>query len=132
MLIDVLSEDPYVSIVEYEEFTELYKHIQCDLIEVVRDVKIGRGTYDLLLDENGLSRENTRLSGICKNLEQHLVGNMVILRNNKKGDFESITESDIIELQEHIMVNTYDMERLTPLLVYEHQLRGEKNENIRM
>lgn len=75
----------------------LYEEIGCRFIDVaVR--KIGNKDFDLIVDDEGLLKENP----ICTCVSLHyrwakpqLVGNVIICNHNEEGEFTSLTKEEI-------------------------------------
>ena len=44
-----------------------YKEIGCNLIDVVRDVNIGKSVLDIIVDDEGLLKDNPIASAVCVN-----------------------------------------------------------------
>lgn len=123
VLIDIVSEVNDIKVVDIEEpkLKSYYKHLQCDLIDIVGEVEIGprMKRYDLIVDDEGLLKENPKMSAICmNNSDMSLFGNVLVTKHNGKGEQITLDERDIQDvLQWAKMVGTKE-DGLRPLLFF--------------
>ena len=97
-----------------------YKEIGCDLIDVVRDVNIGKSVLDIIVDDEGLLKDNPIASAVCVNAEQTLYGNLVICRSHE-GNFTDLTDEDIQEIENSTYIRQDFMDNIQlPVLVYSY------------
>jgi hypothetical protein len=78
---------------------EIYKVLDCRLVDVVRDAKIAGRTFDIIVDDEGLLIERPIASALCENYYEVLFGNILIVRRDKEGRWRSLTKNDV----EHII-----------------------------
>lgn len=98
----ILIKEDKVEIVEVENsLIELYKLLNCDLIQVV-ERKIGDKVYDIICDEEGLLKPNFQ-SAICSNYTENLYGNILIVNHDDEGNFTSLSNDEIIDINKSIL-----------------------------
>lgn len=81
------------STVEFDGLDDIYKLLNCRLIDVVVDT-IGGIQFDIILDDEGWFKKNPVISMIRKN-ESSLVGNLIFTHHNQEGEFTEITDEEI-------------------------------------
>lgn len=101
MIKGILIKEDKVEIVKVENsLIELYKLLDCDLIQVV-ERKIGNKVYDIICDEEGLLKPNFQ-SAICTNYTENLYGNILIVNHDDEGNFTSLDDDEIIDINKSI------------------------------
>ena len=95
-------------VVEFEDTNEeIYKVLGVSLIDVaVR--KVGNYNYDIICDDEGLFKENPIPSVFSKNKEPMLFGDVLFV-NSKNGEFTSLTDEQIEDLEKYLGVVKIDM-----------------------
>lgn len=93
VLIDVYSSN--VMVVEMQATLEnYYNALQCDIIDIVNR-EINGKRFDIVCDDEGLFKENPKISAIDKNNDPMLVGNLFICNVDVTGKECSLSDSDI-------------------------------------
>lgn len=96
-----------------------YNEIGCSLIDMVRNVKIGGSILDIIVDDEGLLKDNATASGCCLNAPQILVGNAIVVRIDDEGNITDLTESDMSYIEENVRTRFDEVDgRILPVLVY--------------
>ena len=94
VLVDV--ENEKVSVVEIpDELDEFYKILNCSCIDIVAR-KIGRKHFEIVCDDEGLFKENHKISAIDNLGNVQLVGNLFIVGAEvDDGNLTSIPADDV-------------------------------------
>lgn len=101
ILVDVQNEE--VKVVEIEdELQSYYKILCCDIIDITQR-KIGDKHFDIVCDDEGLLKENPKISAIDVLNRPQLVGNLFIVNFNGQ-DITSLDDEDIKYVKERIHV----------------------------
>ena len=89
---------------------EFYKLIDCDYIDIT-EKKINGVNYDIIVDDEGLLKENFIFSGWYdfQNLKPCLAGNLIICHYDLEGNQTSITKEEFEALKK----NTFLCQKLT-------------------
>ncbi len=100
ILVDVKSN--IIDVCEIEKSLEsYYKILNCKLIDIV-PMKIGNRYFDIICDDEGLMKEDITLSAIYDDFTPALVGNLLVVRHDGKGNERSLTSKDILLVLEHV------------------------------
>lgn len=83
-----------------------YKMIQCNCIDIV-ERKIGGKVFDIVLDDEGLLKENPIPSMIEKNGRIMLVGNLLICHHDNNGNLTSLDKEDKDLIEKNIIPIIY-------------------------
>ena len=75
-----------------------YKMLDCTLIDIATR-KIGAHYYDIICDDEGLLKENFRVTALNSNKEVMLVGNLLIVNHDNEGNEAGLTDKDIEEIE---------------------------------
>lgn len=85
-------------VVEIEdELAVFYDLIGCSCITVV-ERKIGEHYYDIIADDEGLFVEDPRVSALDSTGHGVLVGNLIVVKHDGKGEFQSLTDEEAQEV----------------------------------
>ena len=96
ILLDVDTGDArgHVEDIEIEDsLEEYYRILKCDTIDIVTR-KIDGKTFNIVCDDNGLFKENPRVSAVNSHGEPVLVGNLFIC-NNDGPVLTSLSDDDV-------------------------------------
>lgn len=75
-----------------------YEALECDIIDcTVR--RIGKKEYDIICDDEGLFKDKPVVTAITKSYQPALVGNLFICNNDGEGEWTSLTDDEIAEIQ---------------------------------
>ena len=89
-------------VVEFEDTLEnIYKLLDVSLIDVT-ERKIGDYVYDIVCDDEGLFRSDCLPSAYDSVLRPQLVGNLLFVNHDAEGDFASLSEEQIKNLNENL------------------------------
>ena len=100
ILLDVYKDE--VRVLEIKpELEEYYKLIGCDCIDIA-DRKIGGKWFDVMLDDEGLFREDHKISAINDMGEPMFVGNLMFFHHDGEGNLVGLTDEDIDHLMKYI------------------------------
>lgn len=110
ILLNQEQNSPFLEIKEIEEnnLDEFYEVLDCNTIDldcntidiVVR--KIGTEYFDIVCDDEGLFKENPRVSAVDKNGKPMLVGNLFICKHDNEGRLVSLSASDFACIQRSV------------------------------
>lgn len=102
ILLDV--ENGIVKEVEVEnELHAFYKMLNVDMIEFTYP-KVGKKEYTIMCDEEGLLKADPKPSAINERGQVQLVGNLMFFNDSPDGDLKSLSEKDIKEIKENIIM----------------------------
>lgn len=106
-------------VVKASELEDYYRLIGCDCIDIVAR-KIGDKYFEIICDDEGLLKENPRISAIDKNkMKPALVGNLLIAGpTDEDGELTSLTDKDI-ELIKNNLLSALAADRITNILEIE-------------
>lgn len=100
ILVDVKSN--IIDVCEIEKSLEsYYKILNCELIDIV-SMKIGNRYFDIICDDEGLMKDDINISAIYDDFTPALVGNILVVRHDGKGNERSLTSNDILLVLEHV------------------------------
>ena len=120
ILIDVLNEQVKVVTIE-DELAEFYKILDCHTIDIVRR-KIGNKWYTIVCDDEGLIRDNPKISAINNLGKIALVGNLFICNDKQDDDgtdLDDLSAEDIKYLMQRIhQMCTYQYPDGYPMLTH--------------
>lgn len=93
----------------------MYRNIGCDCIDIPRR-KVGGKTFEIVCDDEGLLKDNPRVSAIGKNNEVMLVGNLLIFSGvTPGGDLIDITSEDVKTIKKNLCL-TLDESGFHPVI----------------
>lgn len=121
LLISVHDNEVYEIMLDKKSMLkDLYGVIGTNVIDVVRRVYIGDTLYDIIVDDEGLLKEDRKPSARCDDAEQVLFGNIVVVRGNEEtGEFDTLENFDIDNIQNHIFgLHDRNTNELSPFLTY--------------
>ena len=96
-----------------------YRAIHCiyDCIDIVR-YEIGGKAFDIICDDDGLSRNPHHVSVISPEGDAMLVGSFLVANHDSAGDTRSLTEKDIELIKRNIVtVRTSNLPEPHPILM---------------
>lgn len=100
LLLDVINEK--VEVVEIEpKLDEYYRLIQTDVIDIV-ERKIGGKYFDIICDDEGVLKENPKISAISDMGEPMLVGNLIFSKVDGGGYTIGLTQDEIDHISEYV------------------------------
>lgn len=76
---------------------DLYKYTECDIIDIVY-AKIGKNYYDIIVDDEGLLKENNLFTAFAVESNSLLAGSIVIVGSDGQGGFKSLTNGDLLNI----------------------------------
>ena len=71
-----------------------YKHLDCTTIDIVSRT-IGGKRFDIICDDEGLFKEDVRISALDRDYQPMLVGNLFICKHDANGYEISLTDKEI-------------------------------------
>jgi len=128
LLVSVFDNQVYeVDLDDKEPLEIAYQVMDCSTVDVVRNVRIGTHIYDILVDDEGLYRDNPKPSAKCSNAKQVLYGNIIVLNaDDNEGNWSSLTKKDIDNIQENIFVLRHnETNEETPILEYSYNIEDD-------
>ena len=90
-----------------DDLATFYLKLHCDTIDIV-DRRIGNKYFTLIIDDNGLLKENNRTSIIDINRMPMIVGNVIICHADENGELISLDDEDYEILEDHAYWVTYE------------------------
>lgn len=95
---------------------EYYNLIECDCIDIVTR-RIGDTYFDIICDDEGLLKDNPRVSAVDLNGNPMLVGNLIFSHTNDEGETTAITDDDISVIMDAINIAYTDDDEIIGLVV---------------
>lgn len=94
-----------------DKLDTFYRLLDCDTIDVaVR--KIGDDYYDIIVDDEGLLIDNPKISAFDNQYNPQLVGNLLIVKNDGKGEFKGLTDDEAREVMNNMVCITTQMHEM--------------------
>ena len=123
LLINV--KDNEVNEIEIDEsnvLKDIKQAIGCDLVDVVADINVGGRRYDIIVDDEGLLKEDSKPAARCMDAEQILFGNIVLLNHDYENEtWSTLSEEDVLNINKHIFaISDRLTEEVSPLLEYKY------------
>ena len=113
VLIDVVNNA--AKVVEIDKKLEsYYKILNCNLIDITSRY-IGDKLFDIICDDEGLLKENFKVSAITRSLGPALVGNLFVVKHDGKGNERSLTKKEVEYVLERVKLvycNLYEEGRI--------------------
>lgn len=78
-----------------------YAVLDCNCIDIVSRT-IGGKRYDIVCDDEGLFKEDCRISAVDSNYEPMLVGSLFVCQHDGEGNEISISEDDIAHVLRYV------------------------------
>ena len=108
--LNVMESKP-AQVVDVEDKLEVfYKLLGCDLITVA-ERQIGENHYDIIVDDEGLFVENPKVSAANKKGEPQLVGNLLVVKHDGRGNFKGLTDEqakEVLKAVRYVHAANYD------------------------
>lgn len=100
LLLDVMQNK--VEVVEVNGLDDYYRLIGCSLIDITQR-KIAGKYYEIICDDEGLLKENPKISAINDMGQPMLVGNLIIAEEvDEDGNLTDLLDADIKHIRENI------------------------------
>lgn len=97
-------DDVKSEVTVFEDTLEnIYGLLSVDLIDVT-ERKIGNFTYDVVCDDEGLLVNECLPSAYNSKCQPQLVGNLLLVNHDEEGNFASLTDEQIEDLQKQLFV----------------------------
>lgn len=99
---------------------DIYNAIGCRTIDVVRNINIGGRRYDIVVDDEGLFKDEPKPAARCMDAEQVLYGNIIVLNaDEKNGVWETLSDDDIENINQYIFgIRDRKTMQVSPLLEF--------------
>ena len=94
------------------ELDELYRLIGCGNIDIVTR-KIGERVFEIVVDDEGLAKDDAKISAVDEFNVPMLFGNLLFFRNDGNGNLIELTEDDIKCIRKHTRTIDFDDEKRT-------------------
>jgi hypothetical protein len=123
ILISVEENNVYqIDLQDNNPLASAYEAMECRLVDVVRNVKIGNQRYDILVDDEGLFKDNKKPSAKCLDADQVLFGNIIVLNTDEeKGEWYSLSDDDIENINDNIFsLRHNETKELSPILQFHY------------
>jgi hypothetical protein len=123
LLINVKDNEIHeIEIDENNVLKDIKEAIGCDLVDVVADINVGGRRYDIIVDDEGLLKEDRKPAARCMDAEQILFGNIVLLNHDYDNqEWKSLSKSDVSNINEHIYgIRDRITDEVSPLLEYKY------------
>lgn len=85
-----------------DKLEEFYKALDCRTIEIP-ERKIAGKYFDIMCDEEGLFRDDAKISAISSNGMMMLVGNLMFFHHTEDGDLTGLSTGDINHIKRNIL-----------------------------
>lgn len=84
-----------------DDLDAFYQALGCDMIEIPTRYIAGK-PYSIMCDEEGLMREDVRISAISDFGEIRLVGNLMFFNDDGEGHLLGLSDADIKHIRQYI------------------------------
>ena len=84
-----------------DELDDFYSKLGCSCIDIV-NLKIGGKSFDVMCDDEGLFRENPRVSAATSDGYAVLVGNLMFFHHDSQGELLGIDDSEIVHILKNV------------------------------
>lgn len=101
-LVDINNPKKSDVVVFNDTLENIYEMLNVDVIDVA-ERQIGKHTYDIICDDEGLLKQNYPSAFDSKGQVQ-LVGNLLLVNHDEEGNFASLTEEQVQEIKENFRV----------------------------
>lgn len=102
-LVDVYGDRGAGVVTFVDNLQNIYNLLDVELIDVT-ERQIGKFTYDIVCDDEGLFKQDALPSAFNGKQEAQLVGNLLLVNHDEEGNFASLTDEQIEDLKEHLCV----------------------------
>lgn len=117
ILIDVKNQTAQVTTIP-DTLDGYYEALDCDCIDIVSR-KVGERYFEIIADDEGLLKDDIKVSGINSKGCVMLVGNIFVCKENGHGDLKSLTDEECQYVMKHVgMISMTDEFHLYPALCY--------------
>lgn len=99
LLLDV--ENNELKELECEGLDDYYKALNCDCIDIVSR-SVGKKYFDLIIDDEGLLKQNPIISAINNIGNPMLVGNIIFAKHDSEGNTIDLEEREIKHIKKYI------------------------------
>lgn len=82
-----------------DKLSEYYKLIECTTIDIVVRMIAGKA-YDIICDDEGLFKENPRVTALWKDFTPALVGNLIFAHHDTEGNMTGLTDDEIQSIKQ--------------------------------
>ena len=83
------------------ELSSYYAALDCRCIDIVSRT-IGGKRFDIICDDEGLMREDCRISAFDRNWQPMLCGSLFVCKHNSEGEEVSLTDREIAHVLRHV------------------------------
>lgn len=121
LLLDTEALNPMDAVreVKVEKLDDYYKFLNCDTFDIANR-QVGNSRYDLFVDDEGLFRQNPRISAVIDSTQEPaLVGNIIFAKRDTSGETVGLTDVDIHNIKNNIAVALIQGE-IRPILLCEY------------
>jgi hypothetical protein len=113
----IAEDKEFTGVIEIKkDLDSYYKAMDCELIDVVK-VKLGSRQYDIIVDDEGLLKNDFVITAVDPSRERYLAGNILIAKYTGKGEFGSISEDDVENIKNNLLTRIVDDPRLAPVIL---------------
>ena len=82
---------------------DYYKALNCDLFDIARR-SIGGKYFDIMCDDEGLLKDNPKVSAISTDRSPMLCGNLLVVKHDYAGNTISLTQEEIEHIKKYICI----------------------------
>lgn len=116
MQLALLNEDG-IKLLDIEgTLEEYYKYIGCSCIDIVTR-KAGDTYFDIICDDEGLLKDNPRVSAVDMKGYPMLVGNLIFTHTDDKGETVEVTDEDVATIMDAVGIAVAEDGRLMGMVV---------------
>lgn len=109
LLLDTEALNPMDAVreVKVEKLDDYYKFLNCDTFDIANR-QVGNTRYDLLVDDEGLFKQNPRISTVIDSTQEPaLVGNITFAKHDASGETTGLTDVDIHNIKTISLLRSY-------------------------
>ena len=85
------------------ELDAYYKNLDCSFFDIVH-LKIGGTWFDIMCDEEGLYREDHKISAVNSLEQPMIVGNLMFFHIDEEGELTGLSEEDVSLIRSCIQI----------------------------
>ena len=84
-----------------DELSAYYRALDCSCIDIVSR-RIGGKRFDIVCDDEGLFKEDCRISALDRDWQPMLCGSLFICKHNSNGELARLTDEEITHVLRYV------------------------------
>lgn len=95
---------------------EYYKYIGCSCIDIVTR-KAGDTYFDIICDDEGLLKDNPRISAVDMQGNPMLVGNLIFTHTDDEGETVEVTDEDVATIMDEVGIAVSSDDKIIGMVI---------------